>query len=307
LLGIRRKEDDPNDFRHTMSFGMQNRTLQYQTLMVLRELVELHPDQYAMRGVHAAIEATAKAIGAGYVYGIEFDIRSWYPSFSGSKVAELLPLPWKVTQRVLLGEHLNLKAGSGLIMCLGCEEGDDWEPIQVKMVLATAQHGLPQGSAVSPLVAEALLAKTIYEIPELGVIVAYADNVLLLAKSKSDAVSMAKSLRSALLAHPAGPFTPRETVFQAGGPIYFLGHKLSIKSGSVRLEPSECNVQKFEARAKVQLAAISEANLHPQTRKKRIEELKRYVRSWCAAFKLTEGIGKRRAYWLAQAKWASQS
>ena len=34
FVGIRRNDDDPNHFRHTMSFGIKNRALQYLVLLV---------------------------------------------------------------------------------------------------------------------------------------------------------------------------------------------------------------------------------------------------------------------------------
>jgi hypothetical protein len=304
IVGIRRKVDDPHDFRHTMSFGIENRALQYLTMLVLRELVELHPDQYALRGMHAAIEAAVKAMSEGYGWAIEYDIKDCYPSFNGKELSNILPLPKKVSEAVLLGEHLNLKGGQSLIDCLGCDEGDDWEPVLFNDLLATARRGLPQGSAVSPLVAEALLADTIHMVPKLGVVVAYADNFLLLAKSKGDVVAMSKALWSALIAHPAGPFKPKTRVFDVNGPISFLGHKLAMTNGLMRITPEEHNLQKFKARVKFQLVELSKPKLQPVIRQKRIEELKRYIRSWCAAFKLCDSIDEVKAFWLARAKWA---
>jgi hypothetical protein len=41
----RAKEHKPNDYRLTMDFGIENRTLQYLVLLVLREL-RITPSQY---------------------------------------------------------------------------------------------------------------------------------------------------------------------------------------------------------------------------------------------------------------------
>jgi hypothetical protein len=60
----------------------------------------------------------------------------------------------------------------------------------------------------------------------------------------------------------------------------------------------------FEARVKTGLAQLYKGSPQPLTQKKRIEKLKRYIRDWCAAFRLCDGIVERRAYWLAQVKWA---
>jgi uncharacterized protein YecE (DUF72 family) len=69
FVDVRRKQNDPNDFRHTMAFGIENRALQQLLLLVLRELVDLHPSQYGLRGTHEAIKAVAKAMSQGYSWG----------------------------------------------------------------------------------------------------------------------------------------------------------------------------------------------------------------------------------------------
>ena len=66
------------------------------------------------------------------------------------------------------------------------------------------------------------------KVPTLGVIIAYADNVLLLARSEGDVVSMTETLGAALEAHPVGRLRPSLTTFKAGQPIEFLGHVLSL-------------------------------------------------------------------------------
>jgi Reverse transcriptase (RNA-dependent DNA polymerase) len=62
--------------------------------------------------------------------------------------------------------------------------------------LAAARRGIPQGSAASPLLAEMLLAPLLFQVPEGGkvVVVAYADNILVMAKTASDADAMTESL-----------------------------------------------------------------------------------------------------------------
>ena len=113
------KENNPDDVRQTMAFGIDNRALQYLVLLVLRELVELHPSQYQTnpygpRGTHPAIEQVKKALSEGYVWAIEYDIKDCYPSFNGKELSNFLPLPKKVIEAVLLCEHLNLKGGYSL-------------------------------------------------------------------------------------------------------------------------------------------------------------------------------------------------
>ena len=168
--------------------------------------------------------------------------------------------------------------------------------------LAEARRGIPQGSAVSPFIAEALLAPTLHSDFEDRVFVAYADNVLLLAKSKEDVVAMSKDLRSALQAHPVGPFKPKWKPFEAGEPIEFLGHKLTFQKGVVHIEVDDHNLQKFECRVASEVAYLekAEGKLQPLTLAKRCQKLEEFIRCWTASFKLCDGIQDLRDHWLAE-------
>ena len=275
------KENNPDDVRQTMAFGIENRALQHLVLRVLRELVELHPSQfqtnpYGPRGTHPAIEHVKKALTEGYVWAIEHDIKDCYPSFNGKELSNFLPLPKKVIEAVLLCEHLNLKGGYSLSQSSGsvvCGNGDEEGLLNDE--LAKVRQGLSQGSAASPLVAEAMLSTTLYQIPKIGVIVAYADNILLLAKTKGDVVSMSKCLGSALKAHPVGPLYSKAKCFDPGQPIEFLGHKLTVKNGLVRIEPDDQNLQKFRRRVESELASLTRPRCQPRLGKRGSKSWKR--------------------------------
>ena len=116
--------------------------------------------------------------------------------------------------------------------------------------LADARRGIPQGPAASPILAEMLLAPLLFPIPPGGQLVAYADNVLLMAKNKSDADAMTESFGSALKKHPAGQLWPKIKSFSAGGPIDFLGHRLTAHGDEVRVQPTPENREKFERKMK---------------------------------------------------------
>jgi hypothetical protein len=206
-----------------MEFGIENRALQYLVLDPLMALADLDPSQYALRGgVKAAIKDVADAMKSGPVCAIEVDIKDCYSSFDGKKLQSLIPLPKEVTQRVITSKYLHLIGGNAHDL-FGPADGEEWEPILLNDVLADARRGIPQGSAVSPLVTEMVLAASLKQIPILGSVFAYADNTLLMAKNESDAVSMSKALWSALDAHPVGRLRPKFKAFGAGQPIDFLG------------------------------------------------------------------------------------
>jgi hypothetical protein len=300
--GARWLQGGETDYRLTIDFGIENRALQYLLLLVLREVVELHPDQYGNRGgVHPAIKRVVEAMSEGYLWATEFDIKDFFASFEGNEALSPLPVPRRVGEKVLISEFLTLIPGPTLICIAGCEGDAEHNPLSDKLV--KARQGIPPGSAASSFVAEALLADTIHAIPKIGVVVAYIDNFLLLAKTKDDVVSMSKALGSALKAHPAGPFQPTIKHFNHGEPIDFLGHRITPKNGLIRLDPDDRNhqeLQKLVERVTSTCALLKKTTLPPLTRQKIAQRLERVVVSRTAWLKLCDGINEIRSQALAQ-------
>src|SRR5262249_46835887 len=132
----------------------------------------------------------------------------------------------RVIERVLLAEHLNIVPDilhHTTLSPFGPADIDQGQMTPLEKYLADARRGIPQGSAVSPILAEMLLAPVLFQVPGGGKVVAYADNIVVLAKSECDADAMTDSLGLALKKHPAGPLWPKIKSFPAGGPIDYLG------------------------------------------------------------------------------------
>ena len=185
---------------------------------------------------------------------------------------------------------------------IGNSLGDDHEGDAIAPgAVSTARRGIPQGSAASPIVAEAMIAIALKAVPTLGVlIIAYADNILLLAKTKSDRDSMTKALLAAFEAHPVGRLRLSPRTFAPGEPIEFLGHRLTPCEGGVHIEPDDDNKRKFEDRMKSKLRSL--AKTKRQTgRRKALHDIKKHIQSWVGAFTLCDDIQKIRSYWLARA------
>jgi hypothetical protein len=279
-LHLKQKAGNPDHRRPIMSFGLENRALQLLALRALRAQAALHANQYAMRGVHAAIRTITDLLKDGFNWAIESDIANCYGSFDGEKVPELLPLPEEVTRRVLTGASLSLRLLSGMFG--PADPGEDDE-VTFSELFATARRGFPQGSAASPLAVEMLLAPLFEHLPAGGSSVGYADNFLAMGKNESDAVSMTSSFWSALKAHPAGHLGPKEPrIFAAGDPIEFLGHRIHLQMGAVRIDPSPENSWEFERRLR---RSLKELKKTPKAlRAKKAAALTGYVRSWTGAF-----------------------
>jgi hypothetical protein len=297
-VSFKKKKSNPDKRRITMKFGIENRALQYLILMVLERTADLHPHQYATRGgVHAAIKRVAAALTDGYVYVVELDIKDCYPSFVEEAIPNLLPLPKKVTEHIATCRHLNLTAGN-LDDLFGIPLGT--ASIFTTELLAQARHGIPQGSAASNLIADILLSNVANQSPIEGRVFSYADNILLMAKDEVAMQSTKLALGSALKAHPAGPLVPTAKHFKLGEPIDFLGHRLSLKHGVVRIDPAPWKVVEFEAHVQSGLSFIKDKTILIKRRAAKVKALRKYVCGWTAALKCCHNIGATKDHWLAK-------
>jgi hypothetical protein len=301
----------PNAFRPTLNFGIENRALQHLVLPVLYAVAELYPRQFATRGgLPAAIAQVVKAMRAGHLYAREIDIKNFYGSFDGNKLVDLVPVQKKVIERVLLSEHLDIVPSTlhHIMSCVGPADTGRGEGVPLQKYLADARRGIPQGSAASPILAEMLLAPLLFQVPagDAFAVVAYADNILVMAKSESDADAMTESLGLALKKHPAGQLWPTIKAFPAGGPIDFLGHRLTGHGDAVRIQPTPENWEKFEHKMNRGLARFKKASLAPTARDRLLLQLKSGLSSHVSNFRLCDGMKEYQQYWSAQIAAAKQ-
>jgi len=293
ILHLKQKEESPGDYRDIKEFGIENRALQYLVLPLLKVQANLHPNQYGMIGTHAALIRVAELMTQGYDWAMETDLEDCYPSFDGEKIQGFWPLPKKVTQHIMCCASLNISLGNDGIFGPADDDVDD--EYVFPDLFVDARRGIPQGSAASPFAVEMLLSSVFDQLPACGEAVGYADNTLAMGKSESDVVSMNKALWVALKAHPAGHLRPKQTgVFSPGQPIDFLGHRLTLHGNKVRIEPTPENLEKYRVAVKRGLRRIVHG-ASSTARAQRARELRRYIRSWCAAFKLWDEAGARKA------------
>src|SRR5260370_15989270 len=114
----------------------------------------------------------------------------------------------------------------------------------------------------------------LYHVPAGGEVVAYADNILVMTKNESDADVMTESLEIALKKHPAGHLWPKIKSFPPGGPIEFLGHRLTAHDDDLRIQPTAQNRDRFEGKMNRGLARLKGSTLSPATRTRIARELR---------------------------------
>lgn len=286
VVSLKAKRGDPHDFRMIMAFGIENRARQYLVGEVLAARANLAPNQFFYRGgIPTAIRTAATALKNGYRYATEIDISSCFDSFNPEDVPNLLPLPKEVTRNTVLSENFNIRLSASLY--IGAES-DTNESSREFLDSLGVQWGIPQGSAISSFIAEMMLAPVIEQLPNSGVAVAYADNILLLGRSNAEMVSMTKTLSSALAAHPAGPLTPNAPAsYVPGDAVEFLGHEIRVEQDNVLIAPSMENLRRFRKTFNRKVADV-------RTNRITLFAAKGYVISWSSAFRLWDGVVKHR-------------
>jgi hypothetical protein len=303
ILYFKEKPHQPHHFRPIHSFRIEHRALQYLARPLLKIRADLNSNQYTLKGVHEAIKRVAGLMADGHQWAIETDITNCFGSFDGHKVANLLPLPKQVTNNSLIAETLSIEYTPYWATYFGPVSNDVDQFLQPE--LADARQGLPQGSATSTLIAEMLLAPIFSQLPAGAIAVGYADNILVMAKTEEEVVSVTLALWSALKAHPAGQLRPKEPkIFEPGDPIEFLGHQMERWGGTIRIQPTAQNMAEFHGRLNEDLRHLMKSTKHAAVSEHKARSIESYVRSWTAAFKLCAGIQNCRAAALSRIQYA---
>ena len=303
---FKQKADNENEFRPIVDFGIKNQSLQLLVHAALDSACDLNPHQYFTRGgTHGAVSEVMDNLSAGYRWCCEVDIAKCFQSFDGGKLPGCLPLPEAVTRKVVSSQYYNLIPGN-FKEELGEDAFSNPEVVKYHTLAAeivSARQGIPQGSSVSPLVSEILLAPVIDQLPHKGRIVAYADNILLQAQSENEAVDMVSLLRRALKKHPAGPLMPsRITSFKPQEHIRFLGYLIKKKEGGYKAVPRPDRFKEFKKRINRKIDYIENPTTTLAQKKEGIESLTKYVKSWTAAYPLWEDRKQVRAKYLDRIK-----
>ena len=112
---------------------------------------------------------------------------------------------------------------------------------------------------------------------------------------------MSLALCNTLKAHPAGPLRPTVRYF-FGKPVDYLGHRFTIIGAYVNIAPTPDNEKDFQQTIAALFRTLKRVDITKSRRARTILNLKTYVRSWTANFKLCDGMKERRDKLLCQIK-----
>ena len=210
------KEKPDGSMRSICAFNIRHRTVQMAVKRVLSAFYVPKAFQFTEAGVPQAIKAVQSAAMSGYRYAARLDISKFYQSFGQHALTDLIPLPERVVEYVVLGRRLTMAT-----------KVKGKPSLDTNPVILGARQGIPTGSICSPIVSSFAMSRL--QRQKLGdvVLVNYADDFMLLAKSEAALSAAVVKLTAAVSALPGGNFdlAVKGTGHLADG-IVFLGHHL---------------------------------------------------------------------------------
>jgi group II intron reverse transcriptase/maturase len=223
---------------------------------------EFGPDCYAyVKGRNAldAVERVNRAARAGREWMVETDIKKFFDTIDRRRLMD------KLAVRIADGSFLRLVSAIVRSGVLGEDRGE-------------GAAGVPQGSPLSPLLANIYLAEFDRRVGQRHVLVRYADDLVVLCATEDEAMWAHDEVEAALNDEGLSmkPEKTRVTRFDFG--VDFLGYHLSSRG----LEPSERSVKRYQEKVRA-------LTMRHETRplEEVVQRVMPVVRGWTNYFHLT--------------------
>ena len=283
------------DRRAVVRFDLVDQATQQTVKWALEPWITRHRilnNQHAvMNGGHqAACRAVLKEIRQRpeLKFAVLADISDQYHSFDKDKVLDIMPAQAGVLRHTILSDAYDYVPGDNVISLSHSR-------------VRKLRQGIPQGSVVSPLVAEVLMAAILERI-DLGdfFIRVSADNIVVLTKNRREADWIEQVLVAAFERSPAGSLRLRTCVRRVADGFTYLGYTYRRRKGVVTVGPSRENKAKFCRKYWFKMIKYRRKG-----RTLPMKRLKKGIKSWCSAFPLWDE--NQRRWWemsaIANLEW----
>lgn len=292
-IRARPEHKDQGSFRVVCSFGPKRSAIHTMCGDILKVAYPLQPFDFIARGrgVEAAqhhLDYLIEKENAQYV--VTIDINDCFGSAIKKKVVQLLPLPSKVAEQVLIVDDAKVVVNPTMDMGSGntCTIPNTME------LDSAARRGLPQGSSVSGLIMyRAVLGPLLGALPFADRLVQHGDDFAVPAKTMPEAEAILETLKSTLSTSPVGPLTISHHVKSLNQGVDFLGYRTIRKSkvfgGHLHKQPSPRSYRRVAQRASQRYVASGGG----------AESLKcvsMYSKRWRASYRLWKSTAQSRGY-----------
>ncbi|HYD23775.1 MAG TPA: reverse transcriptase domain-containing protein [Croceibacterium sp.] len=224
------------DFRVVMSFPHKWRATHLLCRRAIEGSVSLDPRQHAYRngGRDEAVKRVLRELDAGKKWCVQLDINEFYRSIDRRRLYQIIPLPCEVIDNVV-GPPGNILPG---------RIGNAIGPISLVTV---SREGISQGSSLSPLIAEAVIATALRDLRSTVSVINYGDNFELIARTRAELRMAITALTGAFRRSPHGPFrlTDKSGLRRVCDGFEFLGYHFRMKRGRIHCRPSKKSEVKF--------------------------------------------------------------
>lgn len=219
------------------------------------------------RSAHQAVQKCQQYITEGYIHAVDMDLERFFDTVVHGKLIEVLSRTIKDGRVVsLIHKYLN----AGVIQ----QDGRFGETLE----------GVPQGGPLSPLLGNVLLNELDWELERRGhKFVRYADDLVILCKSKRGAERTMKSITSYIEEKLFLKVNRDKTKVASIRDINFLGYGFYRYKGECRLRIHPKSVIKMKAKIK---ELTSRSNGWGNERRK--TALGYYIKGWVQYFKLAD-------------------
>lgn len=242
-------------YRMVCSFGARERAIQY----LIKPLLEIcggpREHQYGLDGKSRddLINMIRDKIETGYTYAVLLDVANCFGSFCGEAVVDRLPLPRRVVESHVTFHRLEVRYRSRRSRSVGSCPSMGNAPSSATPLPGALRpmvlDGIPQGSAVSNLVAASMLADLDTVVPVGTPFGQYGDDIIALAMTEEEACSIRDALRHALNGHVSGSISlKRLAVSHIADGFEYLGYWFSGTTGEVHILPGGAKLAAFRQR-----------------------------------------------------------
>lgn len=215
--GCHTKKKGTGGTRTIYRFSTQERAHQKLVALAIEPFLGSLPTHLRWQGRASSVENLQRMVeeaGEDYVF-VHVDVRGFFGSINHGWLEENLPLPVSL-RRTVHTEYLNRSQSSCSRQVAERQQENEMD----------GRSGIPEGSALSPLVAEFVMADILQECsPTLEGLsyVIYSDNLGVMCRAE-ESERLVQSLGKAFRRHPAGPFQIRSSVTRLEREFRYLGY-----------------------------------------------------------------------------------
>ncbi|WP_244673177.1 reverse transcriptase domain-containing protein [Mesorhizobium sp. 131-2-1] len=291
------KKKSGNGYRYFCHFGVRHQAAQALVADMINAQFQAKPFQYNTRGqgVAEAVKKIRQLYATGNGHFVRLDIKSFFDSFDHKATMQALPIAKDVTEHVALGKHYQLHGQK-----LSKEETPLQETLN-QYISLIAEHGLPQGSACSPAIANFFVSKIEPKLPKGARFLNYVDDFLILAQSPERAQKAKNALTSSIEEMSVGKF---ELLEKSSGSLHseveFLGHVfIGQPDGTFKVAVSPANVHKIMAWTAKEYESVTDkfkadqgkdwVSLNAMSAAVRFAH---HIMSWLSTFSQADDVGK---------------